>query len=363
MIKVPSLILDIEKCKKNIQNMVLKAQKHKVTFRPHFKTHQSLEIGRWFKERNVNEITVSSLEMAVYFSTEWNDITVAFPTNVLEIERINALAEKIQLNLLIESIETVKYLSENLTSTIGFFVKVDAGYHRTGLQPTESNTLNEILKVADTTELLNFKGFLAHSGHTYKCRNKKDILKIHQECMDILMELKEKYVNKYPNIIVSLGDTPSCSIADNFDGIDEIRPGNFVFYDLTQNRIGSNEIDQISVAMACPIVAIHEDRNEIVIYGGGVHFSKERLENEKEGTIYGRVVEKNRNSWGAIIPDTYIKSLSQEHGIVSVPKDQIKNYSVGDYLMALPVHSCMTANLMKRYKIASGSDILMMNSW
>ncbi|GAA4272291.1 alanine racemase [Aquimarina gracilis] len=342
--------------------MALKAQKHGLIFRPHFKTHQSLEIGRWFKDFGITKIAVSSLEMALYFSEEWNDITVAFPTNILEIERINLLARKIQLNLLVESIETVQFLSQNVDYPVGFFIKIDTGYHRTGLLPTKINTIDEILKTSMASKNLNFKGFLAHSGHTYTCNSKADVLKIHSQCVNELSILKKKYVTMFPDIKASLGDTPSCSLADNFGSIDEIRPGNFVFYDLMQAKIGANNMDQIAVAMACPIVAIHDDRNEIVIYGGGVHFSKERLESEKDGVIYGRIFERKGNVWGNIVPDAYVKSLSQEHGIVSIPGDQIKNHKVGDCLMVLPIHSCMTANLMKRYKIEGRKDILMMNS-
>ncbi len=130
--------------------------------------------------------------------------------------------------------------------------------------------------------------------------------------------------------------------------MDEMRPGNFVFYDLMQTKIGSNSASQIAVALACPIVAIHGERSEIVIYGGGVHFSKDSME-DNEKIIYGRVVEKKGDVWGDIIPDMYVKSLSQEHGIVKVSKSQIQNYKIGDHLIVLPIHSCMTANLMKSY--------------
>ena len=84
MITTPTLILDETKCKQNIANMYHKSQKHGVLLRPHFKTHQSLQVGRWFKEAGVSKIIVSSLQMASYFAPEWNDITVAFPVNVLE---------------------------------------------------------------------------------------------------------------------------------------------------------------------------------------------------------------------------------------------------------------------------------------
>ena len=101
-----------------------------------------------------------------------------------------------------------------------------------------------------------------------------------------MRNLKEKFIKKFPKLIVSVGDTPSCSVAENFLGVDEIRPGNFVFYDLTQNMIGSNNISQVAVAMACPIVALHKDRQEIVIYGGGIHFSKDKMVEKNSCLLY-----------------------------------------------------------------------------
>ncbi len=331
--------------------MVSKAQSNNVDFRPHFKTHQSLEIGRWFKELGVKKITVSSLEMAEYFAEEWNDITVAFPANILEIETINQLASKIRLNLLVESVEVAKYLSGNLSAKVRVFIKIDTGYHRTGIAADNSKQIDEILSVIGDFELLEFEGFLAHAGHSYKARSADEILEVHEQSVSSIVSLRDKYIESYPNLIISIGDTPTCSVADDFSAVDEIRPGNFVFFDLAQNQIGSCDVSQIAVAMACPIVAVHEDRNELVIYGGGVHFSKENLEDDTVGIIYGKVVESNENgTWGKVIPDMYINSLSQEHGIVSVPKSQLSGYTIGDYLLILPVHSCMTANLMKRYE-------------
>jgi len=356
MISKPTLFLDKNKCIDNINRMFSKAKANNLELRPHFKTHQSLEIGSWYKEIGIKKITVSSLSMAEYFSPHWDDITVAFPTNILEIETINTLANKITLNLAIENMESILFLSTNLKFKINVFLKIDVGYHRTGINPKNYELLNGIFAIIDNSALINFIGFLGHSGHTYKCRTQEAVKEIHSKSLSVMAKLKKRYFNKYPNLIISLGDTPSCSIADDFYGVDEIRPGNFVFYDLTQNLIGSNSISQIAVAMACPIVALHKERSEIVIYGGGVHLSKDTLE-DKEGTIFGRVVRKTENGWGDLIPNTYINSLSQEHGIISVPNGKIDKYIIGDYLMILPVHSCMTANLMKSYNTFDGEII------
>jgi len=361
MIIKPTLLLDTQKCKTNIANMYAKASRHNVVLRPHFKTHQSFEIGQWFKDVGVSKITVSSLEMAGYFADEWNDITVAFPINILEIDTINKLADKIALNILIESKETISFLNNNLKSKVNFLIKINIGNNRAGLLPSNIQQIEDIIKTSEVSDMLEFIGFLGHAGHTYKCRDKAAVIETHNKAKHNIVSLKEKFKIQYPHIIASYGDTPSCSIAEDFSGIDEIRPGNYVFYDLMQYQIDACNIEDIAVAMACPIVAIHKDINEMVIYGGGIHFSKDQLKDAQLGTIYGHIAQKNGKTWGDLIPDMYVKGLSQEHGVIKVPESKIDNYKIGDIIYVLPVHSCMTANLMKSYLTTDGNTIKMFN--
>ena len=93
--------------------MAAKAQRHKLKFRPHFKTHQSATIGNWFRDAGVKAITVSSVSMAWYFADNgWDDITIAFPVNVLEISEINSLAARINLNVLVENVAALNILKK-----------------------------------------------------------------------------------------------------------------------------------------------------------------------------------------------------------------------------------------------------------
>ena len=48
MIPFPALFLDPVRCKKNIKKMAAKAQRNNLEFRPHFKTHQSLEMQQLY---------------------------------------------------------------------------------------------------------------------------------------------------------------------------------------------------------------------------------------------------------------------------------------------------------------------------
>ena len=353
----PTLLLDAEKCKTNIRKITLKAKKNNLIFRPHFKTHQSIEIGEWFRNEGINAITVSSVKMANYFSTHWDDILIAFPVNILEIDEINLLASKINLTLLIENLDSLVFLSENLKFNVNYNLKIDIGYNRTGIEPDNFILINELIHF--NSEHLNFTGFLGHAGHSYKCRSNKDITEVHVKSTEIIKSLKSIYKQEFPDLKVSIGDTPTCSIVSEFEGIDELRPGNLVFYDLTQNNISSNTIDEIAVCMVCPVVAIHPDRNEVVIYGGGVHFAKDFLVHKDYGTIYGIVVDQS--NWGKEIPNCYIKSLSQEHGILHVSYEFLSKLKVGDLIHILPVHSCMTANSMGEYYTTEGERISRLN--
>lgn len=343
----PTLLLDKKRCLANIKAMAKKAATYDITLRPHFKTHQSHEVGAWLRDFGVTKITVSSLSMAAYFAADgWEDITVAFPVNILEINTINELAENIQLNLLVESLETIQYLDKNLINPIQVFIKIDLGSGRTGIQPDDFKLLDRLISVLQLSNLMKFAGFLGHAGQSYAARNLEQIKAVHEASLQRMNLVFEKYKDPYPHIEISIGDTPTCSRMDAFGCATEMRPGNFVFYDLMQEQIGACTMAQIAVAVACPIVALHPERQEIVIYGGGVHFSKDSYVHDIYGLCYGLVVEDLGDTWGMPISNVFLKKISQEHGIVKCTEEFIKNCKIGDILKILPVHSCMTVDLL-----------------
>ncbi len=98
--KNPTFLINEQICLQNIHRMAEKASANHLIFRPHFKTHQSVEVGEWFSRAGVTAITVSSVSMAQQFAAAgWLDITIAFPLNFSE---INLLAGKITLNVLVD---------------------------------------------------------------------------------------------------------------------------------------------------------------------------------------------------------------------------------------------------------------------
>ena len=353
----PTLLLNKKICLENIERITNKARKHHVQLRPHFKTHFSAEVGEWYRQQEVTAITCSSLKMAAYFARHgWNDITIAFPANVREAAIINNLASSITLNLPVLYPQTVRQLDTLLTNEVGIFIKIDTGYKRTGITWNDFTSISKVLDELKNAKHLNFRGFLAHAGHSYKSRNAEEIVAIHQDCMQKMRQVKAHFIHDYPNLQLSIGDTPGCSVAENFEGMDEIRPGNLVFYDLMQCQISSCSESQIAVCLACPIVAKHAERQEIIVHGGAVHLSKDFL--TENGTMhYGKIVQLNEKGWSSSLDGMYVKSLSQEHGIIKTTPETFDHFDVGDLLGILPIHSCLTANLMREYVTLEGEKI------
>lgn len=326
--------------------MADKARRSGIVFRPHFKTHQSVKVGQWFRDEGVDKITVSSAEMAVMFANAgWDDISIAFPVNPLEINAYNDLASGIKLNLIADSDEMVRFLGNSMEHDFGLFIEIDCGYGRSGVPAQHFEAVERMLSYCKKFGKLSFKGFLTHAGNTYHASSRDEIRSIYDDSLAKLSILKQKHLNDFPELVISAGDTPSCSLVEDLSGADEIRPGNFVYYDLMQLALGVCNMDEIAVSVACPICGIYPERNEIVVYGGAVHLSKEYLEDD--GKYYGLVVQYSEDGQTFPIKGTRITSLSQEHGTIRTTSEFIKTVKHGDLLGILPIHSCLTANLLQ----------------
>ena len=124
---------------------------------------------------------------------------------------------------------------------------------------------------------------------------------------------------------------------------------------MQQYKLSVCSLDDIAVALACPVVAKHKERGQIVVYGGAVHLSKDTFP-EAGAPVYGYGSIINEKGW--IMPDEkmIVSGVSQEHGILNVNPTMMKRLSIGDFVGILPAHSCLTANLMGGYLDPQGQQ-------
>ncbi len=361
-IEQPVLLLDETRARANISFMAEKAARNGVRFRPHFKTHQSAEIGTWFRPYGVTAITVSSVDMAEYFASQgWDDITIAFPVNLRQIDRLNALAQQIHLGLLVESAQSASFLAQRLKASADIWIKMDVGSGRTGIPFNSPEKIFPILDSLKSAPWLTVRGLLTHAGHTYGAGSREEVNRIYEETRQRLA-LVRAFVQPASQtaLEISVGDTPACTLVEDLKGVDEIRPGNFIFYDAEQYLWNTCLADQIAVGIACPVVAIHPERETVIVYGGAIHLNKDFTSYQGE-RAYGLVALPTPTGWSEPLRGAYVSSLSQEHGLIHIPQAWLGQIQVGGLLVILPAHSCLAVSALKRYLTLDGRPIATMN--
>ena len=351
----PTLLLNVPQAQTNIGRMVAKTAAEGVAFRPHFKTHQSAAVGQWFRAHGVTRITVSSLRMATYFADAgWDDITVAIPVNVREMETINALAQRVKLGLLVEHPTTAAHLVRHITHPVQVWVEVDTGYGRTGLAHDDLPLLGHCIQTIIEAPHLHWAGLLTHAGHSYRAQSHAELVAVQQQTIGRMQAVQQFALGRgWGRGAISVGDTPTAVACTGWQGVDELRPGNFVFFDWMQAQIGVCSPADIAVAVACPIIATYPQRGQVVVHGGAIHLGKEALVEENGRVVYGYL---SLTPFGEVYPTAALTSLSQEHGTLTITDPALwPHLQVGQMVYIVPVHSCLTADLYDTYLGTDGT--------
>ncbi len=351
MIEKPRLVLNKEIVLRNISRVISKANYNSIQFQPHFKTHQSIEVGRWVRDLGISDITVSNLDMLSYFFKDnWNSFLLALPLHPGLFKSINQVNNECHLKVLSSSVEHLKKLNSILDKPLQILLDIDPNYGRTGIPINQIPSIMKFNTEISALSKIKLTGFYIHAGNSYQESNTESIQAFSKNLTQSIIALKNTL-----DLPIYYGDTPTCSLMDNFKGLDVLTPGNLFFYDLTQEHIGSCKLEDIAVWVDCPIIDI-KDRKiqdvpmnmrqtsnkefaQIVIHGVAIHFSKDFL------NINGRIV------YGCLKDESnlYLDKISQEHGLIIGPKDLIREFADQGYLSIYPVHSCLTAESMAGY--------------
>jgi D-serine deaminase-like pyridoxal phosphate-dependent protein len=359
-IKTPSLIVDIERVRRNAERITARAKALNVALRPHVKTHRCLEIARLQTENNFGGIMVSTLAEAHFFSQNgFSDITYGVPIERGKFAEAIALAKNIErFSILTADAETVEELNKAAkieNAKINVFLKVDVGYHRCGVEPTAKEAFEIPRKIADSSNL-NFAGILTHAGHSYHANAPEKLLAVARAERDTMRDFAEELRAEGLKVpCVSVGSTPTMSAIDDLEGVTELRCGNYIFYDAFQATLGSCSFSDCALTVLAAVVHRDFQRKKIVVDAGAVALSKDRGAVEfDENCGYGRVYDSDGNDL-----NSRVGSLSQEHGEIFVEDEKILNaLKVGARVRVLTNHSCLTALQHSHYHILENGKIV-----
>jgi len=358
-LKTPGLVLDIAKVKRNAAEMSRRIKQFGADLRPHIKTHKCIEVARIQTAGHSGAVTVSTLAEARAFAANgFSKITYAVPIEPGKFNEAIAISRDCELSLITDDTDVPGQLNDAARKAnvrLNLFLKVDCGYHRCGVEPTDPQATETPRRISNASNL-RFAGILTHAGHSYNCQTKAEVLALAKHERDVMADFGEalrKEVGEVP--IVSIGSTPTITSVDHLDGIDEVRPGNYIFFDAFQATLGSCDFDDCALTVLASVVHRDRARRKVIIDAGAIALSKDR------GPIglnpdcgYGRVLDLEGKDLNLTVSE-----MSQEHGTVIVKDEKtFDRLRVGSRVRVLANHSCLTAAQHSHYNVLEGDNIV-----
>jgi D-serine deaminase-like pyridoxal phosphate-dependent protein len=332
----PYLVIDGAKMKSNIRRMADLASENGVALRPHVKTHKIPSIAREQVVAGAAGITVATLsEAEVMADGGMEDIFIAYPlVTEAKIREAIRLGERVRLIVGVDSQEGARRLSDVAgDSILEVRLEVDTGLRRTGVLYDEAVGLADEIEAIDNLDLTGiytYRGAVLGSSKTLELE--KAGLEEGQLMVSLAEQMRERGIGVND---VSVGSTPTAEYVAQVDGVTEIRPGTYVFYDRMQARLGACSLDECAAVVVCTVVS-RPAPNLVIIDGGSKTFA----------TDVGPGAEPlNLEGYGHVVgyPDAVLERLTEEHGMLSVDGDC--DLEVGDTLQIIPNHICSTVNL------------------
>jgi len=220
------------------------------------------------------------------------------------------------------------------------YLDVDPGENRSGFDPNDAGSL-EIARKLVACPLLHLRGLYVHGGHSYGSLNAEGIKAIAQLEVDTILRFQEKLRGSGIDVpVLAIGSTPTAIKYSELGAIkiNEIHPGNYIFYDAMQVSLGSCRPNQIALTVLCRVMSKYSfPHNRLLIDAGAFALSKDRGAIQFGPVTYGTIVGH---------PELVVSDIFQEVSIVeAAPGRELKldDFPVGSLLRIVPNHSCLSA--------------------
>jgi D-serine deaminase-like pyridoxal phosphate-dependent protein len=359
-LQTPSLLLDIDRVRQNADAMQVRARHWRVRLRPHIKTHKCVEVAEIQLAGLPKAVTVSTLmEAQVFASHGFRDVTYAVPIEPGKFQRAASIAHECErLAVITDDLSLVNGLNAaagHEQAVIDVFLDVDCGYRRTGVDPRSPEVFHIVRAIRECSHL-RFAGILTHAGHAYRCGTPQERLAVARQERDVMVELAARLRERDLAVpVVSIGSTPTMTAVDHLEGVDEIRPGNYVFFDAMQARLGSCRTGDCALSVLAAVVHRDLAGRKVVIDAGAIALSKDQGALELDPAAgYGRILNLEGHDLGMTI-----SSLAQEHGTIVVSDEGVvEKLPIGARVRVLANHSCLTAAQHAHYNVVSAGEVV-----
>ena len=332
-VETPAGVVDLARARRNIARTLSYCRRHGIAWRPHVKTHKSLEMARLQLECGAAGLSVATPREAEVMAGVTNDLLLAHPpAGESRVARLRDLPAPVDLKVALDSLEVLRPLCRAAASagkTFGILVEFDAGLGRTGV-----TGVDEAVRVAEAAASLaggRFDGLMFYPGHIRIPRAEQ------AGRLSRLADLLRRYVTALtdaglPPAIVSGGSTPTLWDSHHLPGLTEVRSGTCIYNDRDIVGMGAASEEDLAYSVLGTVISVAVP-GQVVVDAGSKALAKEVLGSGAPG--YGVVLGR---------PDVRVRALNEEHGMLDLSATSWRP-AVGDRLRIVPNHVCASVNL------------------
>ncbi len=359
-LSTPCLVLDQGRLETNIEAMRSRLRGMGVALRPHGKTSKSIEVMNLALAGQERKITVSTLKEAEYFLGHGiTDLTYAVGIAPRKLDRAARLIQQgAELTLILDTLAQAQALSargRSLHVTFKALIEIDCDGHRAGVAPDDP-ALVEIGTYLHTRPGVALSGILTHAGESYHCPDRDAIIHLAEQERRAAVQCSETLLcSGLPCQTVSIGSTPTMTLAANLSGVTEARPGVYMFNDLMLAGLEVCTVEQIALSTLAAVIGHQQRKGWILIDAGFTALSHDRgTAGQRLDQGYGLVCDVT----GRPLADLIVKEVNQEHGIIASRTGKaicLEDLPVDSLVRILPNHACATAAMHPNYHVVRGS--------
>ncbi|MEU0533213.1 alanine racemase [Amycolatopsis tolypomycina] len=323
-IDTPAPIVLADVVQDNIDRMQAFAARHGLAVRPHVKTHKCTEIGRLQIAAGAVGITAGNVgEAEVFAAAGFDDIFLAYPVwpAGTKAARIRRLAETTKLRIGVDNPAAIDALADAMGGApdrLQVVVEVDCGARRSGAPPALAGDL----ALAARRRGLVPVGVFTYPGHGSSGPEARERAARDQEAALVTAVRSFRAAGSTADV-VSAGSTPTVAFS-TADVITEIRPGEYVFGDLNNRRLGACTDEEIALFVAATVVSDWVP-GQVILDTGTKALGREGNPEIGFGAVAGT--------------KGVLAKLNEYHGFLALP-DGAGRPAVGTVVPVVPNHVC-----------------------
>jgi D-serine deaminase-like pyridoxal phosphate-dependent protein len=356
----PQVLIDHTRAINNIARIQTLASDAGVRLRPHAKTHKSPVVARWQIDAGAVGICCAKVgEAEVFVEAGVKDIRLPYPVNPVNAPRVAALMDRAAISIIVDHPDVVRGWSDAMRRagrTLDVLIKIDVGFHRCGIDPA-ADPLGFIQAVAALPGL-KLRGLLSHAGHAYHAASEDELRAIARQEAATLADLRARAAASGIALDeISVGATPTLRFSAGQDGVTELRPGNYVYFDRTQVALGAASLDDCALTVLATVVSKHPGR--IILDCGSKTLTNDQARGISAAAGYGAILAGDSDAldYAREIDDALtIERLSEEHATVRVTGTTA--LEPGDRVRVVPNHSCVVSNMVDVVRLVDGDQVI-----